>query len=111
MRERGIAAAHIGCGEENAAESAILAELLQWCAGIGDGGELAARRFGVGANSVPKIKEKRVRLGRRSRFAGHNEKRAREINALFESDYGCGMRAVENVQLGIPIAIAEGALK
>src|SRR5665213_881027 len=103
--ERRITSTDARQAVEYVPESVALGHLLHLRAGIGDGDEAA----GVAAGTLEEILLEDVRFERRSRLAGDDKQRARQIDAALNGQDLRRVSGIEHVQLGEPVRLAEGA--
>ena len=82
----------------------LLGHLLHLRSRIGDGDEAAP----VAAGALEEILLEDVRFERRSRFAGDDKQRARQVDAAFDREQLRRVGGIEHVQLGESVLLSEG---
>ena len=93
-RERRVAAADLRLAREDRAEAALVREVVQLGAGVGDRGELRP----AAARLLPEVLELRARLDRRARLRGGEEEGLLQVDVPLEPSDRLGMRRIEHVE-------------
>src|SRR5439155_19530633 len=98
-----VAAADVGRVAKDPAESMLFRQLLERRAGVGDRGEMAARRAAAAilVELVPEVREVGQRLSRLAGLRGDDEQRVLNAYLRADSEDRGRVRRVEHVKLRV----------
>ena len=106
-----ITPAHVGGGVEHPAEPPFSGQRFQAGAGVGDGGEAAARIFGQAGGLLPEVAEEGKGFQSAARFGGGQKQGAFRVEPGAGRLHRRRMGAVRHQQIGAAGGGAEGFLK